>query len=73
MKGLPNEALDEDISDGSLDFAVHIDEREDFIDVLPDEGPDVAHDGDAVDCGLDRQEEHLEGPYLFNKYILSNE
>jgi hypothetical protein len=53
VKRLSDEALNQNIAYGPLSFAFHINERYDLVDVVPDEGPYVAHDAHALDPCLD--------------------
>ena len=64
MKSLPNEAFNENIPDGPLNFAAHINEGKYFMYIFPNEGPNIAHNAHAINSGFYRKVQHLEGPIL---------
>jgi hypothetical protein len=62
VKRLPNKAFNQYVTYGPLSFAFHINEWYDLVDVVPDEGPNIAHDTHTVYSGLDGEGQHFVGP-----------
>lgn len=70
VKSLSDKAFDEHVTYGSLSFAFHINKWYDLVDVVPNEGPNIAHDAHAFHSCFYGKREHLIRPVIIQKVHL---
>lgn len=62
VKRLANKTFNQYIANSPLSFTFHVYKGYNLVDVVPYEGPDIAHDAHAVHSGLDGEGQHFISP-----------
>ena len=70
-ESLGDEHHNQTVAQRPLEFTLGVNEGEDRVKVIPNKGPDIGHDEEAVEAGLNGEAEHLKGANCLQIYSLS--